>query len=281
MDSTVTLYEPDNSLKKNWLSVYVEIFDELKKSRWLIYQLFKRQFFAAYKQSFMGVLWRFVMPLLSVATFILLNRSGVFNIGNIDMPYPIYALTGVTFWQIFATGVLVGANSLIVSTSMITKINFSKKSLVIASIAQAFLNFIIQLVLVAMAFSFYRILPSRGAFLIPLVIIPLMLFTIGIGLILAIFNAIMRDVGTSLSMAITFLMFLTPVLYPKPKIGFLSNITKYNPLYYMISAGRDVIFTGTISEPKGFIISVLASLFTFIICLRLFHLTETKITERI
>jgi len=60
---TITTYEPDNSLKKGYLSIFKEIFNEIKKNRWLTYQLFKRDFFAIYKQSFIGVFWAvFIVP---------------------------------------------------------------------------------------------------------------------------------------------------------------------------------------------------------------------------
>jgi len=52
----------------------------------------KEIFFAIYKQSFIGILWALIIPLVSVGTFIILNRSGVFTIGDINVPYPIYAI---------------------------------------------------------------------------------------------------------------------------------------------------------------------------------------------
>jgi len=83
MSEIITTYEPDNSLKKGYLSIFGEIYDELKRSKWLTYQLFKRDFLAVYKQSFIGILWALIIPLVSVGTFIILDRSGVFTIGDI------------------------------------------------------------------------------------------------------------------------------------------------------------------------------------------------------
>ncbi len=143
MTEIITTYEPDNSLKKGYLSIVSEIFNELKKNRWLTYQLFKRDFFAVYKQSFVGILWALIIPLVSVGTFIILNRSGIFTIGDIDVPYPIYAILGMAFWQLFSTGLIASSNSLVKAGSMIVKINFSKKALVIASTGQSLISFLI------------------------------------------------------------------------------------------------------------------------------------------
>jgi lipopolysaccharide transport system permease protein len=277
----VTTYEPDNSLKKGYLSIFTEISNDIKKNKWLTYQLFKRDFFALYKQSFIGVLWAFIIPLVSVGTFILLNRSGIFSIGDINVPYPIYAILGMAFWQLFSTGLITSSNSLVKAGSMIAKINFSKKSLVIASAGQSIVSFLIQLTLVIILFIYYKIAPSTAILLIPLFMIPIMLLTLGLGFIFSLLNGIVRDIGNILSILMTFLMFLTPILYAKPPTGILAQITNYNPLYYLTSVPRELVLTGTITEWKGFLISSAISIIIFVICLIVFHLTETRVAERI
>jgi lipopolysaccharide transport system permease protein len=281
MTEKITTYEPDNSLRKGYRSIFGEISNELKKNRWLIFQLFKRDFFTIYKQSFIGVLWAVIIPIVSVGTFIVLNQSGVFAIGDIDVPYPIYAVLGMAFWQLFSTGLIASSNSLIAAGSMITKINFSKKSLVIASTGQAIVSFLIQLFLIVILFVYYGFKPNIAILLIPITMIPMMLLTLGLGFILSILNGIMRDIGKIIAVLMTFLMFLTPVLYTKPTTGILATFTNYNPLYYLVSVPRELVLKGTISEWKGFLIASIASFIIFIMCLIVFHLTETRVAERI
>lgn len=281
MSNIIKTYEPDNSLKKGYLSIFKEIFSEIRKNRWLTYQLFKRDFFAMYKQSFFGVFWALIIPLVSVGTFIILNQSGIFTFGDIEVPYPIYAVLGMAFWQLFSTGLIASSNSLVKAGSMVVKINFSKKSLVIASSGQSIISFLIQFVLVGILFACYKIVPNIAILLTPITLIPIILLMLGLGFILSLLNGVFRDIGNALSMLITFLMFLTPVLYSKPTGGVLASITKYNLLYYLVSAPRELILMGKISEWKGFIISSIISLIIFIICLIIFHLTETRVAERI
>ena len=281
MTEKITTYEPDNSLRKGYQSIFGEISNEIKKNRWLTFQLFKRDFSTIYKQSFIGVLWAVVIPIVSVGTFIVLNQSGVFAIGDIDVPYPIYAVLGMAFWQLFSTGLIASSNSLVAAGSMITKINFSKKSLVIASTGQSIVSFLIQLFLIGILFVYYGIKPNIAILLIPITMIPMMLLTLGLGFILSILNGIMRDIGKIIAVLMTFLMFLTPVLYAKPTTGILATVTKYNPLYYLVSVPRELVLNGTISEWKGFLIASIASFIICIICLIVFHLTETRVAERI
>ena len=280
MNKTTT-YEPDNSIKKGHISLWKEIIWELKHNKWLTLQLFKRDFLAIYKQSLVGIFWAFIVPIVSVGTFIILNRSGIFNVGDVDIPYPIYAILGMAFWQLFSTGLITSSNSLVKAGSMLVKINFSKKSLVFSAAAQSFIAFIIQFILVIALFFFYKITPSVKILLLPVFIIPIFLLTLGAGFILSLFNSIVRDISNALSVFMTFLMFLTPVLYAKPKIGALVPLTKFNPLYYLISMPREIILMGTMAEWKGYLISIVFSFIVFVVGLVIFHLTETRITERI
>lgn len=274
-------YEPDNAIKQGLLTIFKTIFLEIKQNRWLIYQLFKRDFLAIYKQSFMGFLWAVIIPLVSVGTFILLNRSGIFKLGKMNTPYPLFAVLGMALWQLFAAGLLAGANSLVKAGAMIVKINFSKKSLVIAAMGQSLISFLVQLILAGVLFIYYGRTPAPAALLFPILVLPILLLTLGLAFILSILNGIMRDIGNIISIFITFFMFLTPVLYPKPAAGLLAQITRYNPLYYLVAAPRDLVLSGKTTEWPGFWISAAVSLVIFIFCLFVFHLTETRVTERI
>lgn len=277
----IKTYEPDNAIKQGYFSTLKAIFLELKQNRFLISQLFKRDFLAIYKQSFVGVLWAVIIPLVSVGTFILLNRSGIFNLGEINVPYPIFAVLGMAIWQLFAAGLIAGSNSLVKAGSMIVKINFSKKSLVFASIGQSIISFLIQFSLAGILFLYYGYSPSAAILLFPVLILPILLLTLGFSFILSILNGIMRDIANIISIFMTFFMFLTPVLYPKPATGILAQITKYNPLFYLVSLPRDLILTGHSTEWQGFWISLIISFFVFMFCLFVFHLTETRVAERI
>jgi lipopolysaccharide transport system permease protein len=278
---TVTTYEPDNSLKKGYLRMFREIIDEIKKNRWLIYQLFRRDFFTTYGQSIFGILWAFIIPFISVGTFAVLSASGLLVAGSIKVPYLVYAMLGLAFWQLFATGIVATTTSLVKAGSMIVKINFSKKALVISSMGQTMVSFIIQLVLALIFFAVYRTVPNVAILLIPILIIPILLITLGLGFILSILNGVVRDFGNLIPVLVTFLLFLTPVMYVMPTTGILAQITRYNPLYYLVSVPRDLALTGVTAAWIGFLVSSILSVIVFVACLVAFHLTETRIAERI
>lgn len=254
---------------------------ELRGSGWLIYQFFKRDFLSIYKQSFMGVMWAVIIPVVSVGTFIVLRGSGVFSLGEMSVPYPVFAILGMAFWQLFASGLIAGSNVLVKAGPMIVKINFSRKSLVLASMGQALVSFLIQILLLMIVFMYFGFFPRPWILLTPLFIIPILLLTVGLGFILSLLNGIMRDIGNVISIFMTFFMFLTPVLYPRPDSGVLATISRYNPLYYFVAVPREMILSGRTAEWPGFAAAAAGSVLVFLLCIVVFHLTETRVAERI
>ena len=290
----VTTYLPDNSLRNGYWSLLGDIVRELNSTRWLTYQLFRRDLFAFYKQSLLGAFWVVFVPLVTVGTFIVLKGSGVLAVGTVDAPYPVYAAVGIGIWQLFSQGLISGANSLVAGGEMITRINFSKKSLIIASMGRSVVSFVVVVILFALLLGYYATqgyaLPlAPTLLLVPLALLPMVFITMGLSFYLALINGVVRDVGTMLGMVLTFLMLLTPVLYERPRLEpgaadmarLLDSITEYNPLYYLVAAPRELLFTGTVTELAPFLISSGASVLLFLVSIVGFHLTETRIAERI
>ena len=164
---------------------------------------------------------------------------------------------------------------------MVVKINFAKESLVISSLAQSLFDFLIRLFLVVLIFLYYKIVPAWTTIFFPFSLIPLILFTLGFGFILSVLNCILSDVANAVTLFTSFLLFLTPVLYPVKKEGLLANFTKYNPLASLVNGPRDLIVNGKLSQPIEYFIAVIFSLIIFLLGWRIFHLVEPKMAEYI
>jgi len=275
------VYEPDNAVKKGIFGVFRSILKEIYSNKWLIYQLFRRDFISMYRQSFAGIMWAFFMPLVAAGTFFVLNKSGVFNAGSIPVPYALYAFSGLIFWQVFSSGIAASCVSLVKAGPMVVKINFSKKSLVISSMGQAVIAFLIQVLVFATLCAYYGFNPSYRLLTLPFFLVPLFFFTLSLGFIFSVLNGIARDTGNITNILVSFFLFLTPVLYIKPKHGLLAAVTEYNPLYYFVSVPRDYVLYGSI-EGLGcyWLVTAFTAIF-FIVSITAFHFTESRIAERI
>lgn len=278
--SHVRIYEPDHALRAG-LRVWAEMVRELIDARELIWRFLVRDFSARYKQTVLGWVWAVVPVLATVLVFTFMNRNRLLHMADCDIPYPLYVLLGMTVWYLFATGVANATNSLVSAGAMIAKINFPRETLVLASFGQAFVEFGVRLVLVALFFAWYRIVPSWTIVFVPLVVLPLLLLAIGMGMVLSLVNGVFRDVGNSIQMILMFLLFVTPVVYPPPTQWPFVLVNTANPISPLLAAVKDLAIGGSLSDPWGLIASSLFSLLVCLVAWRLFHLAEPRIAERI
>ena len=164
---------------------------------------------------------------------------------------------------------------------MVVKVNFPKESLVISSFGEALVGFLIRIGLTVIVFATYKIVPAWTVIFFPLAIIPLFLLTLGLGLMFALLNAVLRDIANIVSLASMFLLFITPVLYPEPESGFFKTFSTFNPISVLVSCPRDLVLKGGVNDLGVYFTYSLIALIMFLISWRLFHLVEKRIAERI
>ena len=153
--------------------------------------------------------------------------------------------------------------------------------MVIAALGQSIFEFLVRIGLLVVVFAIYKVIPSWMTLLLPLALIPLVLLTLGLGFLLALLNVLARDMGNIVTLMTTFLLFLTPVLYPAPSTGLFATLSIYNPLSALVAGARDLVIFGYIREPLQFLAVSLISLVIFLISWRIFHIVETRMAERV
>ncbi len=258
------------------------MFRELFVGRELIWRFFVRDFSSRYRQAALGILWALLIPVITVGIFVGMNSAGILKVEGIDVPYIIYALIGLTIFNLFNGGILACTQSVVTAANMLKKINFPRTSIVFAASLSAIIDFIIRSILVTIIFCIYRETPHpTGLFFGLLAIIPLFLLTLGIGFFLGLISGIMRDISNLLSFASMGFMLLTPVLYPIEGTSWLAKISMINPLNYLINLPRDLILKGTSDLTVGYLWSAGLGIVVFSLGWHLFFIAQTKIAERI
>ena len=277
----IRVYEP-NHIMKSGLHIWIAMFEELVEYRGLIWRLIVRDISARYRQSILGVFWSFLTPLFIMGVFVVVKNKQILPIGNTALPYPAYVFLGQMVWLLFSQGLTYSANSLISSGSLLAKINFPKEVLIISAIGQTVFDFIIRIPLLVIIFFWVGFTPKLTILLVPLVLAPMVLLIYGLGLLLALFNAIIRDVGNALTILLSVLMFASPILYPPPTTWPLTFWINYiNPVSGFIIAGYDLTAAGSLTNSGAYVYALVFSLFLFFAGWRIFHLIEHKIAERI
>lgn len=267
---------------KAGIRIWAEMLSELIQFRGLIWRLIIRDISARYKQSVFGILWAFIAPFVMMLIFVWVKSKNILPISDTAMPYAAFVFTGQMVWLLFSRGVITSANSLVAASNMLSKINFPKEVLVFSGVGQTIFEFLIRVPLLLLIFVCVGFIPKFTILLVPLVLLPLLFFVIGLGFFVALLNAVARDINSALGIIMNLGMFATPVIYPPPTgwpMSFLINVA--NPVSGFVTASRDLVTTGFISNPMSYVTSVILSVLIFLTGWRLFHLTEPKLAERV
>lgn len=242
---------------------------DLWSGRYLILELMRREVVVRYRQSALGYAWAVVMPLVTVGVFTLLSHGRILAISQTEIPYPVFALLNVSLWQFFSGVVAQGAQSLTAAGGMVSRLHFFKVTLVVASIMRPLSDLVVRIPLIILMAVSYRSYPGLEALLIIPMIIPIALLGLGIAMVLAVINLVLRDVSNALGVFLTYGMFLAPVMYPQP-LSFPMVLINFNPMSPFLIAAQDLMSGMALRDPAMLVGAVLLAVVAFLVGFRFF-----------
>jgi lipopolysaccharide transport system permease protein len=251
--SVVTVYTPESPLRQPRKFVR-DMLSDLGGSRELAWRLFVRDLRAQYRTSLLGYVWVFLPPLVASLPFVYLNSAGVVRIGETPIPYAAYAMVGAIIWQTFVDALNSPLRSVNAARAMLTRINFPREAVLLSGLMQVGFTFVVRLALVVGVFVVFALKPSATSPLFLIGMISIALTGFMIGLVLTPLGVLYGDVQHSLPIASTFLMLITPVLYPVPSSGLGATVASFNPLTPLITATRDWLTTGAAVQHTSFLV---------------------------
>lgn len=239
MDLPTRVYQKENNL--SLVQLLRELFQDIWKSRFLARQLAERDIKAQYRQSYLGILWAFIMPLATAAVWIFLNLSGTIRVTDTGIPYPVYAFSGTLIWSIIREAINSPTTSTQAARGLLSKINFPREALILSGIYKLLFNSLVKILLLVLFVFVFGLGFHWSLLLLPLVILGALLFGTTIGLFLVPFSMLYSDIGRIVSVGFSFLMYITPVVYAVPKEGIMKTIMEMNPFTPIVLISRDVI----------------------------------------
>jgi lipopolysaccharide transport system permease protein len=235
---SVKIYQ-SNSSKISLIHIFREMIKDVSSSRDLAWILTMRDLKGQYRQSFLGVLWVFITPLMSALVWIFLNASGAVTMADAGIPYAAYVFSGTMLWSIITESVNMPLKQTTAAKSIMNKINFPKEALLIAGLYKILGNTLIKVILIITVLLIFKVYPTANLLALPLVLLGIILFGFTIGLLATPLGMLYTDVGRALPMAMQFLMYLSPVVYIVADDGsWLSKIIGLNPTTIFIVNGR-------------------------------------------
>lgn len=237
----------------------------LWRNRQLIAQMTKREVVGRYKGSALGLAWSFFNPvfMLTVYTFVF---SVVFKarwgLGGEESKtqFAVVLFVGMIVHGLFAE-VLNRAPSLILSNvNYVKKVVFPLEILPVVSMGAALFHSLISLGVLLIAFVIFNGYLHWTAVLAPLVLLPLVILILGLAWMLASLGVFLRDVGQTIGIITTVMMFLAPVFYPVTALpeAFRPWLMA-NPLTFIIEQAREVLIWGRLPDWAGLALYTLAA----------------------
>ena len=275
------VYEPNQYAKIGFFKTMLVIIKNTIASKELIFQLYKRDFLMQYKKSFLGLGWMIFGPIMGVVSWVLMDSAGVLSPGDVGVPYPVYVLFGTSIWGLFMSFFSSTSQTLQIAAGFIQQVNFHHEALVFKQGLQNLTNFGISLIINIVVMLSFGVMPTGFIVLVPLFIIPIFFLSASAGLMVSILSTLTSDVSRIASFFLSLLMFITPVIYDSSeKVVWLQQCNLYNPLTYLITAPRDLILTGTMSNPFYYLVSIVMAILLFMVALRFFYISEKKVIEK-
>ena len=233
---------------KNWL---VSLLSYLWpwRHRGLIAQLARREVHARYRQSWLGLVWVVLTPLMMLGVYTLVFRHVMrvrwygLEEGNLEFALRIYA--GLAVFNFFAECVNRAPTLVLEQPHLVKKVVFPLEILPWAAAVSASVGLAVSGVVMMVLAAFSQTGLPITVVALPLVWVPLLPLVLGLGWLLAGLGTYVRDVGQLLGMLVSALMFLSPIFFPVEALPeSVRSVMLLNPLAWVMTGTRDVLLAG-------------------------------------
>jgi ABC-type polysaccharide/polyol phosphate export permease len=258
---------------------------ELWHFRELIVTLAERDLRVRYKQAVLGVAWALITPVVMMIAFtvVFTKVAPTITFGK-GVPYVLGSYLGLIPWTFFSTCVQTGGMSLVTNVGLLNKLYCPREVFPIAALIDATFDALIASLVLLVLFPIEGFAPRAEIYYVPLLMVPLMLFTLGISMAVSAILVFMRDLRLILPLVIQLGLFVTPVIYPPTKLDHGDMTVRIvwsvlNPLVPAIDGFRRTMLLGLPPQWIPFLAGTGSSLLILIGGFFLFKRLETNIAD--
>lgn len=255
MELETRIYQKEN--KSHIVKLLKESITDMYKSRFLAKQLAVRDIKAQYRQSYLGILWAFITPLTTAFVWVFLNMSGTIQLTDTGIPYPVYAFAGTLLWSILTESINAPTTSTNAAKGLLSKINFPKEALLISGIYKLLFNSAVKICLLMVFLVVFGVGFHSTMLLFPFAFFGVILFGTTVGLFITPIGMLYNDIAKIITMGLSLIMYITPVVYAIPKTGIMKTLMELNPLTPLILTTRDLL-VGLTPQFLGYYFAILA-----------------------
>ena len=245
---------------------------EAAKKRFILEQLVGKDFKRKYRRSVLNPLLMMVVMSLVFSFFL--------RYDNIEH-YPLYLILGNVIWQVFADSTNQGVTSILDAAPLLKKVRIKKTVFPAERVLFSLVNFAFSLVAVLLVMLYEGVTPSWTMLMLPILLVLLLGFCLGMSLILSSLAVYFRDVIHLWSVVLTAWNYMTPIFWPSTMIGsvpygFMRVIMLANPMYNYVTFMRMTWLNGMVPEP----ITIAMCVFWAVVALAAGYLVFNKLQRK-
>jgi lipopolysaccharide transport system permease protein len=228
--------------------------------RYLLRQLVRKNVATIYQGSVVGVAWLLLRPLLTLAIFgfcfgVVFQGRFFRQTHGGPLEFAMVLFVGLTIFSALSEMLAVAPSLVTGNANFVKRVVFPLDLLVPAQLGSA----LVQMTMSAIVFLAVRVFldPPLGwaALSVPILILPYLMLTLGLAWFLASLGVFVRDLQQVVPLAITGLMFLSPLFYPVSAVPPVLRSTIYlNPLTFIVESARNALFRNEWPDPIGFLV---------------------------
>lgn len=236
--------------------------------RFLLQELVKKGIKKKYRNSYLGIVWSLLEPLLTM--IVLTIVFGTIK-GNKGRTFPVYVLTGRLLYSFFSTSTKAALRSIRANAAMIKKVYVPKYLYPLSSILYNYIIFLISLIVLVVVAAVLGVKPTIYILQAPIALLLILILSFGCGMILATVGVFFRDMEYLWSVVLMLIMYTCAIFYQPNDLlgGEWAWMLKYNPLFCVIQLFRSSVFgepmnMGYLVYVSGFsLVSVVIGLLAF------------------
>jgi lipopolysaccharide transport system permease protein len=281
----VTVYTPESPLS-NPLKLIREIFCDIWRTRELIGMLFVRDLKAAYRQTYLGYIWILLPAIATTAVWYYMTNQKLIKVAETPIPYPAFVMIGQIIWGTFTAAFTAPQMGFTGGSPVFMKLKVPPEAFIANACAKIVFDLLVKTLLIAtIVIIFWNDLTiSWTILLVPVGFLITMLFGVSLGLFMVPIGSLYKDVERVVTMALPFLMYSTPVIFPLADgDGLAATLMKWNPLSPLIEVTRSWLTQGT-ADPGllvGFFILIPISLLIGLVGLVILRVSMPHLVVRL
>lgn len=229
------------------------MFQALWQYRHFVVRSIKNEFSSRFARSKFGGIWAILNPLAQVAIYaLILSNILQAKMEGLQSQYSfaIYLTAGILCWNLFSEIVTRCLSVFIANGNLIKKAMFPKIVLPVIAVGTCVVDNLLLFAAILIVFAFLGHAPTTSIIWLPFLMVCTVAFSIGVGIILGIFNVFIRDIAQVVPIVLQIGFWFTPIVYPLSIIPeTYRHYLFFNPMYPLVKGYQDVLVFGTTPDP--------------------------------